>query len=134
MTALTKNMYQTNSAKRMISGTRPSAADPVALSLHGSNVKLSSCINKCKILYQTIYCGYVCVCNIYYAGKYVQLLQRAEWPRVLTFSALETEATEADDEPLFFDLVVMEPAIVKCACVPLPQAAVGLLLGETERA
>eukprot|EP00903_Cladosiphon_okamuranus_P011246 g10610.t1 len=43
----------------------------------------------------------------------IKLLQRAEWPRVLTFTAPENLAVEGEDEPLLLELVVTEPEIVR---------------------
>lgn len=42
-----------------------------------------------------------------------QVLQRAVWPRVLTFSAPENLVVEGEDDPLLVELVVTEPEIVR---------------------
>lgn len=47
------------------------------------------------------------------ACGHAQLLQRAVWPRALTFTAPETNKEEGQDEPRLLDLVVTEPAIVR---------------------
>eukprot|EP00752_Nemacystus_decipiens_P017854 g16010.t1 len=43
----------------------------------------------------------------------LKLLQRAVWPRLLTFTAPENLVAEGEDQPLFLYLVVTEPEIVR---------------------
>lgn len=43
----------------------------------------------------------------------LKLLQKAEWPRVLTFSAPEKLVEDGRNEPLLLELVVTEPEIVR---------------------
>lgn len=47
------------------------------------------------------------------AYGHAQLLQRAVWPRVLAFTAPETNKEEGQDEPRLLDLLVTEPAMVR---------------------
>lgn len=51
--------------------------------------------------------------------KNEQLLQRAVWPRVLTFTAPENVVVEGEDEPLLLELVVTEPEIVRKLSIQL---------------
>lgn len=50
--------------------------------------------------------------SLFTLSRFLKFLQRAVWPRVLTFSAPDNSKEEREDQPALLELVVSEPEIV----------------------